>query len=78
MTNNKPITIRDLYPDMSEDELAVAEANLRRYVASIVRIYERIRAEGGSWPAPGIGSNLTTSGNHPSIPHERSNSSKRN
>ena len=50
MQDNKPITIRDLYPHMNEEELAVAEANLRRYVAVVVRIYERLKAEGKSWP----------------------------
>ena len=50
MQDNKPITIRDLYPHMNEEELAVAEANLRRYVAVVVRIYERLKAEGNSWP----------------------------
>jgi hypothetical protein len=50
MQDNKPITIRDLYPHMSEEDLAVAEANLKRYAAVIVRIYERLKAEGKSWP----------------------------
>jgi hypothetical protein len=47
---DKPITIRDLYPHMSEEDLAAAEANLKRYVAVVVRIYERLKAEGKSWP----------------------------
>lgn len=50
MEQDKFITIRDLYPHMSAEELAVAEANLRRYVAVVVRIYERLKAEGKSWP----------------------------
>ena len=41
MPKDKPITIRDLYPHMSEADLAVAEANLKRYVALIVRIHDR-------------------------------------
>ena len=52
MTEDQPITIHDLYPHMSEEELAVAEANLRRYVAVIVRIYDRLQAEGKPWPKP--------------------------
>jgi hypothetical protein len=60
-----PITIRDLYPHMSEAELAVAEANLKRYVAVIVRIYDRLKAEGKSWPDPSP--DLTVSGMHLTI-----------
>ena len=48
MQDDKPITIRDLYPHMNEKELAVAEANLKRYVAVLVRIYDRPKAEGKS------------------------------
>ena len=74
MELNKPITIRDLYPHMSEEELAVAEANLKRYVAVVVRIYDRLKAEGKSWPDPGaMPVDLTLSGNESSIPYERSN-----
>jgi len=40
--NRKPVTIQDLYPDMSEGELVEAEANLKSYVAVIVRIYDRL------------------------------------
>lgn len=36
-------TIRDLYPDLTDDELAAAEENLDRYVAVVLSIYERIR-----------------------------------
>jgi hypothetical protein len=52
MQEDKPITIRDLYPHLSEGELAVAEANLRRYLAVIMRIYDRLQAEGKPWPKP--------------------------
>lgn len=48
--NRTPITIRDLYPNMSDAELAEAEANLKAYVAVIVRIYDRLKAEGKEWP----------------------------
>ena len=30
--NREPITIRELYPNMTEAELNVAEANLKRYL----------------------------------------------
>jgi len=77
MGQNRTITIQDLYPHMSEAELVVAEANLKRYVALIVRIHDRLQAEGKSWPDPPV--NLTASGMHHTIPGERSNSlTKRN
>ena len=71
MDKSQPITIRELYPNMTDDELAVAEANLKRYVAAIVRIYDRLTAEGKSWPSP---LDLTTYEKDPTIPGERSNS----
>jgi hypothetical protein len=78
MRDDKPITIRDLYPHMSEEELAVAEATLRRYVAVLVRIYERLKAEGKSWPdARTSPADLTLSGVDFSIPDERSNSPRK-
>ncbi len=40
------ITIRDLYPHLSEDELAKAEENFDRYLELVWRIYERIEREG--------------------------------
>jgi hypothetical protein len=74
MTKNKPVTIRDLYPHMSEAELAVAQANLKRYVALLVRIHDRLKGEGKSWPDSPV--NLTASEMHRTIPGERSNSPK--
>lgn len=41
------ITIRELYPHLSDDEVAAAEENLRRYIAVMCRIYERVLAEQG-------------------------------
>ena len=73
MTEDHPITIRDLYPHMTEEELAVAEANLRRYVAVIVRIYDRLQAEGKPWPKPIDLGDLTLSDDDSTIPDERSN-----
>lgn len=48
--NKRPITIRDLYPHMTEEELAVAEANLKRYVAIVVRICNRLKSEDPDYP----------------------------
>ena len=75
MHNEQPITIRDLYPHMSEADLAVAAANLRRYVAVLLRIHDRLRAEGKPWPDDAPLADLTLSGNDSTIPNERSNHS---
>lgn len=74
MADDQPITIRDLYPHMTEEQLAVAEANLKRYVAVIVRIYDRLQAEGRPWPKPLNRTDLTLSGDESNISDERSNS----
>jgi hypothetical protein len=50
MKDNRPITISDLYPDMSAEKLQEAEANLRRYVEILWRIHQRLKAEGKPWP----------------------------
>jgi hypothetical protein len=50
MRDQDPITIKDLYPEFDDKQLAEAEANLERYVAIIWRIYERLKAEGKQWP----------------------------
>jgi hypothetical protein len=42
--------IRKVYPHMTDAELRIARANLRRYVAVIVRIYDRLKSEGRTWP----------------------------
>jgi hypothetical protein len=47
MNTEPSVTIRDLYPDFTEEQLQEADANLRRYVAVLVRIYERVRREEG-------------------------------
>jgi len=51
LNNHRPQTIRDLYPDMTDEELAEA-ANLKQYVAEIVHICDRLKAEGKTWPPP--------------------------
>jgi len=42
---DEPPTIRDLYPDYTEHELAQAEGNLERYLVLVLRIYERRELE---------------------------------
>lgn len=41
----RKITIADLYPDLSSEEQAEAEYNLKRYVRLIWRIFERVNRE---------------------------------
>ena len=41
-SNNRDITIRDLYPHLTDEELRVAEENLERYLELELRVYERI------------------------------------
>ena len=38
-------TIRDLFPDFTEEQLALAEKRLRDYLAFTVRLYDSIRAD---------------------------------
>jgi hypothetical protein len=45
MPHEDIITIQTLYPQMTEKELALAEANLRRFVAVLARIYEKDRTD---------------------------------
>ena len=42
-------SIRDLYPNFTEKELAEAEDNLEQYLLLMLRIYERIRADPESY-----------------------------
>ena len=44
MENASAPTVRDLYPGLSERELTEAEANLERYLALVLRIFERMEA----------------------------------
>jgi hypothetical protein len=42
---NKPApTIRDLYPDLNEEQLAEVEDSLERYLALVLRIFERLES----------------------------------
>jgi hypothetical protein len=36
-------TIRDLYPDLTDEELAEAEDTIERYLELVLRIFERIK-----------------------------------
>ena len=76
MNDQHPITISDLYPDMSAEKLQEAEVNLRRYVQILWRIHQRLKAEGKTWPRSP--SDLTTRPGSSTIPTERSNSPQNN
>ena len=64
MEQHQPITLRDLYPHLTDDQLEEAEANLERYLAVMMRIAERLRLEGYDLTAP----DLTGSGTNVNIP----------
>ena len=40
-TNQPEINVRDLYPDLTDEERAEAAAFLARYIDVVCRIYER-------------------------------------
>jgi hypothetical protein len=64
MEQHQPITLRNLYPHFTDNQLEQAEANLERYLAVMMRIVERLRSEGYDWAAP----DLTRSQTNASIP----------
>jgi|GEM_PF-1736683 len=45
MEKNPAPTIRDLYPHFTEEQLAEAEDAHDRYLAIVLRIFERLEAE---------------------------------
>ena len=45
MNKDSSSSIRDLYPHLTDKELAEAEDNLERYLALALRIFERTQAE---------------------------------
>jgi hypothetical protein len=74
MNTQDPITIRELYPDFTEEQLEQAEATFRRYIAVMTRIYTRVREEQGHEAATALAlGNLTVSESSSTIPNERSN-----
>ena len=50
--NEEPIDpgLRQSYPYMTDDQIREVQRNLRRYVQVIIRIYDRLKAEGKEWP----------------------------
>jgi hypothetical protein len=45
MENENAPTLRNLYPDLSEDELKQADENLTQYLALVLRIFERLELD---------------------------------
>ena len=81
---NEPISIAQTYPHLTEEQLAIAEDNLRRYIAVMARIYERVRAEQGPEAARRLvygdgdygDGDLTVCRSSSILPNERSNKPK--
>lgn len=48
MQSQTPITVADLYPEFTKQELEEAETNLRRYLAALLSMAERLESEGRS------------------------------
>ena len=44
-SNDPPVTIRDLYPHLNDEQLKEAEENLERYLEVTLRVYDRIRQD---------------------------------
>jgi len=54
MKSEAPPTIRDLYPHLDDEQLAQAEDNLRRYVALVLCVFDRV-----AWESKAPSANLT-------------------
>lgn len=52
MKPNPTPTLRELYPHFTEHELAEAEDNVERYLALMLRIFDRLEAEAAPSPDP--------------------------
>ena len=66
----KPITLRALYPRLSDAQLNQAEANVRCYLAVLMRIADRLNAD--ACPASDAEPSLTSCHTNANIP-QRSN-----
>lgn len=74
MDQESHITLRDLYPTLSDEQLAEAEITFWRYIAVMVRIYERVRAEQGPEASTRlVNGDLTVPRESANVPGERSN-----
>jgi hypothetical protein len=48
MQAQQPISVGELYPEFTKEQRDEAEANLRRYLAALLRMSERLVSEGRS------------------------------
>lgn len=64
MDQHHPSTLRELYPDSSDEQLEEAEATLERFLAVMQRIAERLKDGGCDLSGP----DLTASETEASIP----------
>jgi hypothetical protein len=71
MDQKDHITPGQMYPHFTEAQLAEAESNIRRYLAVVLRIAERLEAAGRHFPGPD-GGDLTDPDTQGTIPDERS------
>ncbi len=74
MEQDQPITLHNLYPHLTDQQLEEVESNLERYLAVMMRIAERLRGEGFDLTSP----DLTASGTEASIPHAKVESPTKN
>jgi hypothetical protein len=65
MDHHQPITLADLYPHLSDEQLGEAEANLEQFLAVMMRISDRLKTEAASGV---VGADLTDSKRGASIP----------
>lgn len=65
--NENVPTLKELYPELSNDELKEAEENLRRYVAVVLRIHDRLERKQSNGRK-----NLTRENNDDAMTTERS------
>jgi hypothetical protein len=42
---DQPTTIKQLYPDLSDEQLKLAEENLTAYLALVLRVFTRLQQE---------------------------------
>lgn len=45
MNKKSAPTLRDLYPDLNDEQLAEVEDSLERYLALVMRIFNRLESE---------------------------------
>ncbi len=45
MDKKPPPTLRDLYPDLNDEQLAEVEDTWERYLALVLRIFERLESQ---------------------------------